>query len=203
MPVWIWPVAGAFMVLPLHALASAWWTYDWPVRFWMMGAVLGAVPLGWAMVNARAFTLRCLALCFVTAGLWGLLAFSAASALKHHGIHFHDHAWKGFGTSFALYLPVCFVMEEVFFRGALDSFVQRPGDRHYWLSAAFVSVLWGWWHLPISGMSGIGLAVLAAFYPLFHLPFGLCFSHYWRRGGNLLVPAAVHAFVDAFRNVVI
>jgi len=204
LPFWVLPVAAAFMALPLRFLAMRWDLAGWPVRCWMMGAALGALPLGWAIFNLRAPALRCLALCFATAGVWGVVAFSGFSAWHHHGVHFHDHAWAGFGSSLALYLPVSFVMEEVFFRGALDSFVQRPGDRDYWLTAAFISVLWGWWHLPITGIKTLPqLAFLAVFFPLFHLPFGVLFSHYWRRSGNLLVPASVHAFIDAFRNVVV
>ena len=193
------------MVMPLRLLVTRWWINDWPVRFWMMGAIAGAAPLAWAAVNVRALTLRCLGLCFLMAGLGGMLAFGAASALRHHGFQFHDHAWAGFGSSLVLYLPVCFVMEEVFFRGALDSFVHRSGDGDYWLSAAFVSVLWGWWHLPIVGVkSPASLLAEAIVLPLFHLPFGMLFSHYWRperkfarAGGG----ACVYRFVSECRDL--
>src|SRR5205814_1740534 len=55
-----------------------------------------------------------------------------------------------FGFSLLQYVPVVFVIEEVFFRGALDSYVHRVGEGTGWGSAVFVSALWGLWHLPLS-----------------------------------------------------
>ncbi len=108
------------------------------------------------------------------------------------------------GQQFLLYLTVGFILEEVFFRGGLDSFLHRPGDQLPWLSAAFVSVLWGWWHLPISPVHNIFQFVAYAFiYALVHVLTGIPFSLFWRRSGSLLVPNAVHAFIDAIRNMLI
>jgi membrane protease YdiL (CAAX protease family) len=203
LPGWTALVALLFMIYPLTVLVMHGMHAGWAIRFWLVGATLGALPLGWAVVNLRMPTWRALLGCFLTAGLWGVLVFEGTSALVHHGFHATKHPGMGLASNFLLYLPVCFAIEEVFFRGGLDSFVQRPGDRHYWWSAVLVSVLWGWWHLPASGVkTWSGLALLAVFYPLFHLPFGLWFSAYWRRSGNLLVPAFVHAFIDSVRNIV-
>ena len=203
LPWWTLPVVLLFMIYPLVALVLLGQHAGWAVRLWLAGAAAGALPLGWAVVNARMPTWRALLGCFLTAGLLGVLVFVGTSVLVHHGFRAPKHSGVGLATNFLLYLPVTFVIEEVFFRGGLDSFVQRPGDRHPVESAALVSVLWGLWHLPVGGTKpGFELVVLALFYPLFHLPFGLLFSFYWRRTGNLLVPAAVHALVDSVRNVV-
>ena len=104
--------------------------------------------------------------------------------------------------SFVLYVPVCFVLEEVVFRGALDSHVFQPGDKGQWWTAFFVSTLWGWWHLPIAGATGISqLVTLLVVLPCIHIAVGVFFSLSWRRSGNLAVPATVHAFIDAVRNM--
>jgi membrane protease YdiL (CAAX protease family) len=203
LPWWTILVALALLAVPMWGLARGWDHFNWPKRLWSIGSVLGALPLAWAVVNLRAFTGRCLLRCFLTAGLWGVVLFGGVSVLNRHGIHFNPRPWYSFGVGFLLFLPVCFLMEEVFFRGGLDSFVHRPGDRHRWLSAVLVSVLWSWWHLPITGLKTWGeLVFFAWFFPVIHLAFGLSFSMYWRRSGSLLVPAAVHSFIDAFRNVV-
>jgi membrane protease YdiL (CAAX protease family) len=53
-----------------------------------------------------------------------------------------------------------FVVEEVWFRGALDSHVHHQGERHGILSAIFVSLLWSWWHLPLT----VGTPVIEAIF---------------------------------------
>jgi len=62
---------------------------------------------------------------------------------------------------FLLYLPICFLLEEVFFRGALDSFVHRTNDPLPWLSAGFISLLWGLWHLPTLGTDKLATIALS------------------------------------------
>jgi membrane protease YdiL (CAAX protease family) len=95
-------------------------------------------------------------------------------------------------------------LEEVAFRGAIDSHVHNPNDKHSWLSAIFVSALWGLWHLPIAGAHGIlQLVMLIILLPLIHIATGIFLSISWRRSGNLAVPAIVHALIDAVRNMLL
>jgi len=61
--------------------------------------------------------------------------------------------------------------------------------------------MWGWWHLPITPGPALGAGIIA--FPITHAMLGIPFSLFWRRSGNLLVPAAVHALIDAVRNTVI
>ncbi len=94
-------------------------------------------------------------------------------------------------------------MEEVFFRGGIDSYVQREDDRFGWLTAIYVSCLWGLWHLPIFGaMNVMEFVVIAVTMPMIHCVPGIPFSLFWRWGGSLFVTATVHALIDAFRNAV-
>jgi membrane protease YdiL (CAAX protease family) len=92
------------------------------------------------------------------------------------------------------------VMEEVSFRGLLDTHLYEAAAGGVWASTAYLSALWGIWHLPILGTretswGAVLLILLAA-----HVPFGMVLSWYWRRTGNLLVPGAAHSLLDAVRD---
>jgi hypothetical protein len=134
-------------------------------------------------------------------GLYVLMAVATTLALHHGKFQPHAGAWKIVGLWFLLYLPVCFCVEEVFFRGGIDSYVQRDGDRLGWLTAIIVPCLWGWWHMPIFPLHGaievIGLTISL---PLLMCVPGIPFSIFWRHGGSLLVTATVHALLDGIRN---
>ena len=104
-----------------------------------------------------------------------------------------------------LYIPVVFVMEEVAFRGAIDSHVRHPGESHgvrstlYGIASAFVvSVLWGLWHYPITPHASV-IEGVAEVLPL-QVAVGPFLSFFWRRSGNLMVPGFVHATIDSVRN---
>jgi membrane protease YdiL (CAAX protease family) len=107
--------------------------------------------------------------------------------------------------SLLLYIPALFVIEEVAFRGAIDSHVRHPGERHgvgltvYGIvSAIVVSVLWGLWHYPIIPHASIFQVVAQLL--LLQVAVGPFFSIFWRRSGNLMVPGFVHALLDSVRN---
>jgi membrane protease YdiL (CAAX protease family) len=85
------------------------------------------------------------------------------------------------------------MVEEVAFRGALDSHVRHPGEgggstiRAYGVvSAFFISVLWGLWHYPILPQVPI--------WQLLPAQVAMARSSlFWRRSGNLMVPGFAHA----------
>jgi membrane protease YdiL (CAAX protease family) len=111
------------------------------------------------------------------------------------------------GRSFALYLPVVFVLEEVFFRGGLDSYLNRSDDRDPWVSAAFVAAIWGLWHMPLllpallhSSVSWAAVGFTAVAVMAIHCVVGTPLALFWRSSGLLFVPAFVHALIDAVRN---
>ncbi len=66
------------------------------------------------------------------------------------------------------------------------------------MTAVLVSVLWGLWHLPVSGRLPLPYLVLelVAWHTLVGVPLSLA----WRRSGNLAGPALAHAAIDAVRN---
>jgi membrane protease YdiL (CAAX protease family) len=102
--------------------------------------------------------------------------------------------------SLLTYLPVVFVMEEVLFRGLIDTYLHgsTPGpDR---ASAFYGSALWGLWHLPVAFLA---LGVLTIPYlVVVHTAMGYFMVTAWRRTGNLAAPGVSHAVIDALRNAV-
>jgi membrane protease YdiL (CAAX protease family) len=102
--------------------------------------------------------------------------------------------------SLATYLPVVFVMEEVLFRGVIDTYLHgsTPGpDR---ASALYGSALWGIWHLPVAFLA-LGILTLPYLVAV-HTVLGYFLVASWRRTGNLAAPGIAHAVIDALRNAV-
>jgi membrane protease YdiL (CAAX protease family) len=99
---------------------------------------------------------------------------------------------------------VVFLLEEVWFRGVLDSHLHRPGEARGAFSAVYVSALWGIWHYPITGPHHLQdlLPTLVSLLVV-HIAIGTLLSRAWRRSGNLLVPGSVHALIDAIRNAIL
>jgi membrane protease YdiL (CAAX protease family) len=138
------------------------------------------------------------------------MAIMAASALaSHHDLGVPLSKLSLLLKQFLLYFTVTFVLEEVAFRGALDSHIyqlpaagQRRGGSA-WLSAVFVSALWGMWHLPLLPTGGA--AAFAAAIPMLiivHTLTGVPLSFCWRASGTLVLPAGAHALIDSYRNCV-
>ena len=102
--------------------------------------------------------------------------------------------------SVATYVPVVFVMEEVLFRGLLDTYLHgsTPGpDRS---SAFYGSALCGLWHLPVAFIS-LGILTIPYLVAV-HTALGSFLVTSWRRTGNLAAPGIAHAVTDALRNAV-
>ncbi len=203
LPWWGWLIAAAFMVQPIYDLIT-WKSPGVAVQLWLICAALGAIPLAWALATCTREQWRQLGLCLLTAGVAGILTLVISYLARPHStLTAAARILEGL-RSFVLYLPVCFMIEEVFFRGGLDSYLARGGTRSPWLSAFYLSALWGWWHLPTvtlqSENRAAQLAVLIVALPLVHCPVGALLSIFWRRSGLLLVPVCAHAFIDAVRN---
>lgn len=98
-----------------------------------------------------------------------------------------------------LYVPVLFVLEEVTFRGALDTHLDTAEQGRGRWSAVVVSALWGLWHLPLSvGAAPLPAVVVSLL--VVHTAVGVPLSVAWRRSGNLSGAVIAHALVDAVRN---
>ncbi len=178
-----------------------------------LAAFVGAGAAAYALGQFRRETWRYLGLCLTTAGLLGVLlvigprviaARYDASAVHPIGGSLGPDALVGL-ESLVLYIPALFVMEEVAFRGAVDSHVRHPcesrgvGSTVYGIASAIVvSVLWGLWHYPIIPHASV-IQVVAQLL-LLQVAVGPFLSLFWRRSGNLMVPGFVHATIDSVRN---
>lgn len=214
-PRWTWAVAAAFMVFPCCCLVKEWGYSGWDIRLWYCCATAGAVPLAVSIARFSMKDLPPLLLCFATAGALGILFVAVPGLLAHYVAPRHGTAHdlevvirlREIARSFALYVPVVFLLEEVFFRGGLDSYLHRSDDRDPWISAGFVSAVWGLWHLPLvlpgllrAAAPGAAIAVTIIGITSVHYAIGTFLSIGWRRSGLLFVPALVHASIDAVRN---
>jgi membrane protease YdiL (CAAX protease family) len=166
-----------------------------------LALLVGAVGVGYAAKHFTDLTWRDLAQCLGTAGLIGVLGaldiYADTSTAHPFASAFDAPALRDFFISLATYIPALFVVEEVTFRGALDSHIHHPGERHGIRSAALVSLLWSWWHLPLT----FNQSLLTL--PICMVPMGIFLSIYWRRSGNLAVPGVTHAVSDSVRNVLV
>ncbi len=181
---------------------------EWVVVLWLICAMAGAVFAAFALSRQRGSAARQALPSFLAAVLIGVGIMAVSALARHHSIGFPLPKLLFLLKQFLLYFTVCFVLEEVVFRGALDSHVYRSrsdsqasGSR--WLSALFVSALWGIWHLPtvpVSGAAAFAAVILALI--IVHTLVGVPLSFCWRASGTLVLPAAAHALVDAYRNTV-
>jgi membrane protease YdiL (CAAX protease family) len=177
-------VRGSNPVLVAYGLAA------------MVGAI-GAVYAGRAM--DRDAVLTTIRTTLITAAI--LVGIMVAYRIASGG--FHGSLAAALVTalvSVATYVPVVFVMEEVLFRGALDTYLHgsTPGtDR---ATALYGSALWGLWHLPVAFIS-LGLLTIP-YLVVVHTALGFFLVTSWRRTGNLAAPGIAHAVSDALRNAV-
>ena len=107
------------------------------------------------------------------------------------------------GHDFAVYVPACFAVEEVTFRGCLSNYVNRPDEPFSWWAAVAVSCLWGWWHMGVPNLHPHTVAQFvraALIFPLPHLVVGVWLSRYQWQSRSLLPGSVTHAFIDAVRN---
>jgi membrane protease YdiL (CAAX protease family) len=198
------PAVVVLLVVPVYLLVrdldegAGFVLYD-------LALLVGAVGVGYAAKQFVDATWRDLAQCLLTAGLIGTLAaldtYSHVTTAHPFASPFDAPALRDFFVSLGTYVPGLFVIEEVWFRGALDSHIHHPGEEHGLLTAALVSLLWSWWHLPITVDQGVIKSLLTL--PIMMVPMGIFLSIYWRRSGNLAVPGFAHAFSDAVRNILV
>ncbi len=181
----------------------------WIVALWLLCACAGAVFAAFALREQRASAARRGLSSFIAAVFMGTVIMAASAAARHGSIGIPLPKLVPLFKQFLLYFTVAFTLEEVAFRGCLDSHLYRAqnnGEKSgsAWFSAIFVSALWGIWHLPtlpISSAPAFAAAIPALI--LIHTLVGVPLSFCWRAGGTLVLPAAAHALIDAYRNTVL
>jgi membrane protease YdiL (CAAX protease family) len=175
-----------------------------PKTFIYVAVIVGSLGAAYSLCRFTKQTTRLLLLCFATAGTLGIILFAGVAVARTVALHqsFQPSLLVGI-KALLLNFPVAFIVEEVVFRGLIDSHVHEPQQTKGIGSAIFVSVLWGLWHLPIALVSGVDIFVIiftTSQLILFHTIIGIPLSIYWRKSGNLAVPAFSHGFIDAVRD---
>jgi membrane protease YdiL (CAAX protease family) len=164
---------------------------------YMAAAIGGAAAAGYAFGLFKRATWRSLALCVLFGTGYNVLiqVISDSDLFLSHQLGIHPGSdLEVIGASLLTYIPALFVMEEVAFRGALDSHLHHPGERHGFWTALYIAVLWSMWHAPLFGWDEAANLLISM------VPSGVVFSIYWRKSGNLAVPGTAHALGDSIRN---
>ena len=195
-----WMLAAALAVWPGYKLLSAIRSGDGlAINLWLIAATVGAVFAAFAFSEqcrrGKTSKLREAALLLVVGcGVYALSAFLAGRSPL-----LHPPTLLFVAGQFLLYLPVVFVLEEVVFRGAVDSHISfgAVAGARAWTSALFSGALWGLWHLPILPDVTLPTAVSVV---IFHAGFGAPLALLRRTTGTLALPGLVHAAMDAYRN---
>ncbi|HEY7089979.1 MAG TPA: CPBP family intramembrane glutamic endopeptidase [Tepidisphaeraceae bacterium] len=189
------------MVLPVLTIAKQ--RDSWVRTLPPILALIGAVPAAFALRKQRGKQLRQALPAFAAAIGIGIGAFMAFARHQGRSPVLGSSQLPLFGFNALLMFPVGFIIEEVVFRGAMDSHVApdaREGARRGgrgWMPAVFVSVLWGLWHLPLNPSGSMrDWAITLVLSTVLGVPLSFC----WRRSGTLVLPAAAHAMIDAYRN---
>jgi membrane protease YdiL (CAAX protease family) len=181
----------------------------WVVALWLVCAMAGAVFAAFALRQQIASAARRGLPSFIAAVFIGIAIMTASAVAAHRSLGFPLPKLAFLLKQFLLYLAVSFTLEEVAFRGALDSHLYRPPNNGRvssspWVSAIFVSALWGIWHLPmlpVPSAPAFAAAILGLI--IIHTLVGVPLSFCWRASGTLVLPAAAHAVIDAYRNTVL
>jgi hypothetical protein len=194
-------LAALLAVRPALTVLAGWQAQQWVIVAYGILAVGGALPAAWAISRLDRRGWRDLGACLATGGAVGIL-FALLPSIQA-GFPAREDPGRSLATflsSLLLYIPVLFVLEEVLFRGALDTYVAPDGEMSS-LSLFWVAGLWGLWHLPLMAASTrlAGLPSLVAVQVAVGVPLAI----YWRHSGNLAVPAITHALASAARNALL
>jgi membrane protease YdiL (CAAX protease family) len=196
-------IAAALSVIPLASLADAVIERNSVSGLFNLFSVAGAFGAAYALRQLRREDCRILLACLlITLALdavqWSLFLGSGIVEISPPAGGTPARVAVGV-LSFVQYMAVTFAIEEVTFR-MLDGHLHEADRRRGVGSALFISAAWGLWHLPIAGevtWQALGLLLYV------HVPYGVCLSMFWRKSGNLVVPATCHALGDAIRNAIL
>jgi membrane protease YdiL (CAAX protease family) len=159
-------------------------------------AILGAFGAGYCYSNFTKKTATDFLLCLGIIGVVRISFYFFPFIIGKQ--EFNPNFIAGI-KSLLTYIPVAFVVEEVVFRGMLDTYIHQSKKTNGVWSALFISCIWGLWHLPLS-MHG-NTPILFVVLPSVTISlWGIVLSIFWRRTGNLAVPGFPHALADAIRD---
>jgi Type II CAAX prenyl endopeptidase Rce1-like len=206
-----------FSIVPTINLVSALNQRDLWSATSAAAAILGAFGLAYALRSMKpslsGVSTGRMALYFLIAVVVGLLPLIPTLVLPRF-VHMHINGQTVTAASLpplAILLqvglgrflmgPLGFVVEEVFFRGGLDTYLHRGEKGTGWLSAVYVSALWGLWHLPGAALTQPNLLSTVVSLLVAQIILGVPLSLLWRKSGNLAVPDTTHAVLEAVRSI--
>jgi len=206
-----------FSIVPTVNLVSAFNQRDLWSAASAAAAVLGAFGLAYALRSMKpsisGVSAGRMALYFLIALVVGLLPLIPTLVLPnfmHMRINGQTATTAGLpplasllqvGLGRFLMGPLGFIVEEVFFRGGLDTYLHRGEKGTGWLSAIYLSALWGLWHLPGAALSQPNLLATLVSLIVAQIILGVPLSLLWRKSGNLAVPDTTHAVLEAVRSI--
>lgn len=193
-----WLIAIGFMVWPAYKIIHSF--EEGTFTFLSLGVnvatLLGAVAAGFAFTHLNKKTTKQLLACLGIVLLIKGISFAIILIWVKPG---EQPNYITAITSLLTYIPIAFIVEEVVFRGMLDSYIHTPQNKIGIWSVIFISVLWALWHLPLSTSNeSLPFIVMASI--INTGIWGIPLSIFWRRSGNLAVPVFSHAFIDAIRD---
>lgn len=191
-------IAIGFMILPVYKIIHSFEedTFTFASIGYNLATMLGAVAAGFAFTRLTKQTLKELLICLGIVLLIKGIGFAILLFWLKPG---EQPNYITAITSLLTYIPIAFIVEEVVFRGMLDSYIHTPQNKIGIWSVFFISALWALWHLPLSTSNeSIPFIIIAS---LINTGiWGIPLSIFWRRTGNLAVPVFSHAFIDAIRD---
>jgi membrane protease YdiL (CAAX protease family) len=192
---WRWLVILCFSIFPVYKTINdfAEERYGITHLVYNCAAIAGAFGAGYCYSKLTKKTVTDFIYCFLIIVLIRVSLYFLPLLTGKAGFDY-ERAFR----SVLLYIPVAFIVEEVVFRGMLDTYVQPDNKPSGIWSALFISMLWGLWHLPLVA-NGKSLWTAALGSMTISL-WGIILSIFWRRTGNLAIPGFSHAFADAIRD---
>lgn len=188
---------GIMLAIAIIAVnAALFWQFLLPWHIWgtlfLLLLIIGSVGFAYALRQQRADRFKQALPSFVVALFIGCIL---VWTLKH-SLTLSPSMMPALLKNFIRVLPCVFVIDEVVFRGLLDSYVAPSSGsrRQEWISAIFISTLWGFWHMWHSRVF-LDFALT--------LPLGVALSFCWRKNGTLLLPGVAHALIDAYRDTIL
>jgi len=195
-------LAAVLMLVPAVNLMKNW--HSLKIELGFVCALIGAIPAAFALRRQTKEGIRRGLLSFVAVIVLSFSYSVTRALIDGRSILFSLDRLPLFADQFFVMFTECFVVEELVFRGAIDTYLAPvSGDpSRRWMSAVFVSSLWGLWHLPLNHptVQEIPLTVVIVLFAsiLIGVPLSFC----WRRSGTLVLPTAAHALIDCYRNMI-
>jgi hypothetical protein len=195
-------VTVGLAVVPAITLLQGVQQQDWMLAGYGLISMPGALAAAYALRRMNRATTGALVRCIASAGAIGIALMLLSWFLRGGPSLLPEPvplaSLRTFGFSMLQYIPAVFVLEEVLFRGAFDPYLRDSSGQRQYLSAFYLSALWGMWHVPLA-FPATGWLSIPGLLGV-HIAIGVPLSIWMRRSRNLAVPGMTHALIDAVRN---